>query len=67
VREEEKAELAKLMDKVPIPVKDAPDSPAAKANVLLQTYISSLRFEGFGLVADMVYITQVCLCVCVTL
>ena len=36
VREEEKLELAKLLDRVPIPVKEALDDPIAKINVLLQ-------------------------------
>ena len=36
VREEEKLELAKLIDRVPIPVKEALDDPAAKINVLMQ-------------------------------
>jgi pre-mRNA-splicing helicase BRR2 len=58
VREEEKVELAKLMEKVPIPVKEALDEPAAKINVLLQAHISGMKLEGFALAADMVYITQ---------
>ena len=40
VREEEKLELVKLMDRVPIPVKEAVDDPTAKVNVLLQVCIS---------------------------
>lgn len=28
-------------------------------NLLLQTYISQLKLEGFALVSDMVYVTQV--------
>ena len=36
VREEEKLELAKLIDRVPVPVKEGLDDPAAKINVLLQ-------------------------------
>ena len=28
-------------------------------NVLLQAYISQLKLEGFALVSDMVYVTQV--------
>lgn len=36
VREEEKLELVKLLERVPIPVKEAMDEPAAKINVLLQ-------------------------------
>jgi len=58
VRQDEKLELSKLLEKVPIPVKESVDEPAAKINVLLQAYISNLKLEGFALVADMVYVTQ---------
>lgn len=36
VRDEEKLELAKLLERVPIPVKEGIDEPIAKINVLLQ-------------------------------
>jgi hypothetical protein len=36
VREEEKLELAKLVERVPIPVKESLEEPTAKINVLLQ-------------------------------
>jgi pre-mRNA-splicing helicase BRR2 len=36
VRDEEKPELVRLSDKVPIPIKDHIDEPTAKINVLLQ-------------------------------
>jgi pre-mRNA-splicing helicase BRR2 len=58
VREEEKLELAKLIDRVPIPVKENLDEPAAKINVLLQAHISRLKLEGLALSSDMVYVTQ---------
>ena len=58
VREEEKMELAKLLDKVPIPIKESMEEASAKVNVLLQAYISRLSLEGFALISDMVYITQ---------
>lgn len=58
VREEEKLELAKLIDRVPIPIKEGLDEPAAKINVLLQAHISRLQLEGLSLSADMVYVTQ---------
>jgi pre-mRNA-splicing helicase BRR2 len=45
VREEEKLELAKLVSKVPIPVKEGVEEPSAKVNVLLQAYISRLKLE----------------------
>ncbi|KAL2018870.1 hypothetical protein VTK56DRAFT_295 [Thermocarpiscus australiensis] len=58
VRQEEKLELAKLLARVPIPVKESLEEPTAKINVLLQAYISRLRLEGLALMADMVYVTQ---------
>lgn len=58
VRSEEKGELATLIERVPIPVKESVDDPSAKANVLLQAYISRLKLEGFALMSDMVYVTQ---------
>ncbi|KAK2464636.1 hypothetical protein APHAL10511_003329 [Amanita phalloides] len=58
VRQEEKLELTKLLERVPIPVKETVDEPAAKINVLLQAYISGLKLDGFALVSDMVYVTQ---------
>ncbi|KAL2915246.1 Pre-mRNA-splicing helicase BRR2 [Polyrhizophydium stewartii] len=58
VREEEKLELAKLVERVPIPVKESIEEPTAKINVLLQAYISQLSLEGFALMSDMIYVTQ---------
>ena len=58
VREEEKLELAKLIDRVPIPIKEGLDEPAAKINVLLQAHISRLKLDGLSLSSDMVYVTQ---------
>lgn len=58
VREEEKIELQKLMERVPIPIKESIEEPSAKVNILLQAYISQLKLEGFALMSDMVYITQ---------
>ncbi|KAF6208456.1 hypothetical protein GE061_016912 [Apolygus lucorum] len=58
VREEEKLELQKLMERVPIPIKEGMEEPSAKVNVLLQAYISQLKLEGFALMSDMVYVTQ---------
>ncbi|KAK1567049.1 hypothetical protein Q3G72_007578 [Acer saccharum] len=59
VRQDEKMELAKLLDRVPIPIKESLEEPSAKINVLLQAYISQLKLEGLSLTSDMVYITQV--------
>ena len=58
VREEEKLELSKLLERVPVPVKEGIGEPTSKINVLLQAYISQLKLEGFALVSDMVYVTQ---------
>ncbi|KAK4686317.1 pre-mRNA-splicing helicase BRR2, partial [Tremellales sp. Uapishka_1] len=58
VRQEEKLELAKLLERVPIPVKEGVDEPVAKVNVLLQTYISQLKLSGFDIVTDMVFVQQ---------
>ncbi|KAK4719515.1 hypothetical protein R3W88_017853 [Solanum pinnatisectum] len=58
VRQDEKMELAKLLDCVPIPIKESLEEPSAKINVLLQAYISQLKLEGLSLSSDMVYITQ---------
>ena len=58
VRQEEKMELSKLAERVPIPVKESIEEPTAKINILLQAYISNMRLEGFALMSDMVYVTQ---------
>lgn len=58
IREEEKAEIQKLLEMVPIPVKGSPEENSTKVNILLQAYISRLKLEGFALNADMAYITQ---------
>lgn len=58
VRENEKIELQRFIEKVPIPVKGSVDEPAAKINILLQAYISRFKLEGYDLNSDMVYVTQ---------
>ncbi|KAL9617270.1 MAG: hypothetical protein Q9160_007951 [Pyrenula sp. 1 TL-2023] len=58
VRQDEKLELAKLLGRVPIPVKESIEEPQAKINVLLQAYISRLKLEGLALMADLTYVTQ---------
>lgn len=58
MRPEEKVELARLLERVPIPVKESVDEPTSKINVLLQAYISGLKLDGFVLVADMVFVQQ---------
>ncbi|KYQ90995.1 DEAD/DEAH box helicase [Tieghemostelium lacteum] len=58
VRDGEKFELEKLLERVPIPVKETIDEPSSKINVLLQTYITDIKLDGFALVVDMFYIAQ---------
>ncbi|XP_048127007.1 DExH-box ATP-dependent RNA helicase DExH12-like [Rhodamnia argentea] len=58
VRQDEKMELVKLLDRVPIPVKESLEEPSAKISVLLQAYISQLKLEGLSLTSVMVFITQ---------
>ncbi|KAK3054468.1 Pre-mRNA-splicing helicase BRR2 [Extremus antarcticus] len=58
VRQDEKLELAKLLGRVPIPIKETIDEPHCKINVLLQAYVSRLKLDGLALMADMVYVTQ---------
>ena len=48
-------EFAKLLDRVPIPIKESLEVPSAKINVLLQAYISQLKLEGLSLSSDMVF------------
>jgi pre-mRNA-splicing helicase BRR2 len=50
--------LTKLLERVPIPVKESVEEPAVKINVLLQAYIPQLKLDGFVLVADMVFVQQ---------
>lgn len=58
VREEEKVEMQKLIERVPVPVKGGTDEPSSKVNVLLQAYVSKLKLDGFALLSDMVYVQQ---------
>lgn len=39
--------MGKLLERVPIPVKESVEEPAAKINVLLQAYILQLKLEGW--------------------
>ncbi|KAI6657806.1 U5 small nuclear ribonucleoprotein [Oopsacas minuta] len=58
VRDEEKVEIKKLTEIVPVPIKEGYEEPTAKINVLLQVYISQIQLDGFALMSDMVYVTQ---------
>lgn len=58
IREEEKLELQKIVEKVPLPIKGSYDDASTKINVLLQAFISRIKLDGFAINADMVYVTQ---------
>ena len=57
IRENEKVELLKFIDRVPIPVKGGVDEPPSKINILLQAYIARFKLEGYDLNSDLVYVT----------
>ena len=58
IRESERIELQRFIDKVPIPVKGTLEEPSTKINILLQAYISKYKLEGFDICSDMVYVSQ---------
>ena len=58
IRQEDKIELQELYNKCPIPIKDDISISTTKVNILLQAYISQLKFDGFALNADMIFIQQ---------
>jgi len=58
IRESEKVELQKFVERVPIPVKGSMEESATKINILLQAYIARFKLEGYDLNSDMVYVTQ---------
>ncbi|KAJ2578702.1 Pre-mRNA splicing [Coemansia sp. RSA 1807] len=57
VRADERVELARLSERVPVPIRDS-GTAAAKVSVLLQAHVSRLGLSGLALAADMVYVTQ---------
>lgn len=58
IREEERMELQKFAEVVPVPIKASLEEPISKVIILLQAYISRYKLEGYALNADMVYVTQ---------
>lgn len=58
IRDEEKNELVKMVESVPVPIKGSADDSTSKISVLLQAYISRLPLEGYALNSDMVYVVQ---------
>lgn len=58
IREEEKKEIEKLLQKVPIPVKGSNEESSSKINILLQAYISNISLESYAISSDMIYVSQ---------
>ncbi|KAJ1876605.1 Pre-mRNA splicing, partial [Kickxella alabastrina] len=59
VRAEERVELQRLLERVPVPVRgDTDDGPMPKVAALLQAHVARLALPGFALAADAVYVTQ---------
>ena len=47
IREEEKLALSKLLERVPVLIKEGIEKPASKINVLLQAYVIKYKFRIF--------------------
>lgn len=58
VREEEKNQLKKLVESVPVPIKGSIDEVTTKISALLQAHISKLHLDGMAINVDKVYVTQ---------
>jgi pre-mRNA-splicing helicase BRR2 len=58
VKPEERVELERLAERIPVPFREGASEGAAKVNVLLQAHVSRLPMEGLTLGADMVYVKQ---------
>ncbi|RKP15069.1 Sec63 Brl domain-containing protein [Piptocephalis cylindrospora] len=58
IRPEEKMEVARLTERVPIPIREALAQGSVKVNILLQAYIGRLPLEGSALAADRSYVVQ---------
>lgn len=56
VRTDEKAELRRIGDMAPIPLRDGVEVGPSKINLLLQAYISGLTLDGLALMSELVYI-----------
>ncbi|KAJ1750776.1 Pre-mRNA splicing [Coemansia sp. RSA 990] len=56
VRADERVELARLAERVPVPVRER--DALAKVAVLLQAHVARLHLRGFALAADMAHVTQ---------
>ncbi|KAI5291851.1 hypothetical protein KEM54_005287 [Ascosphaera aggregata] len=58
-RENENSELSRLRERAVVTqIEGSNDSPFAKTNILLQSYISNAKIEDFALVSDSAYVAQ---------
>jgi antiviral helicase SLH1 len=57
-RDSESKELSTLKDNIPCDVEEGIDTPQAKTNILLQSYISKFQPEDFALTNDLNYVAQ---------
>ena len=58
IHQEERLQVTKLLQKVPLPIKEGGDEPSAKVNALLQAHISQLALEAFAMIADIIHVPQ---------
>ncbi|CAK8534602.1 unnamed protein product [Lathyrus sativus] len=59
VRQDQKIEMAKFLNRIPIPITNNIEEPfAAKINFLIQAYISRIEFEDFTTTSEMNFIIQ---------
>jgi pre-mRNA-splicing helicase BRR2 len=58
IRDNEKMELEKLLNTVPVPIRGSKDDASSKVNILLQAYISRMKLDGYAINSDMIYVTQ---------
>lgn len=52
VRDEEKLELQKLMERVPIPIKESIEEPSAKVFILLSSFTTSVHLATSAICAQ---------------
>ncbi len=58
VRDEEMQEMDSLYSDCPLPIAAGIENTTGKVNLLIQSFISRYRLDGFSLVSDMAYVSQ---------
>jgi activating signal cointegrator complex subunit 3 len=58
VRDEEMQEMDQLYSDCPLPIASGIENTTGKVNLLIQSFISRYRLDGFSLVSDMAYVSQ---------